>query len=481
MKRAIFSILAIFLFEGCHLGPVYHPPSPPTPEEWKTPQGSERGAPDVNNWWEVFQDDVLNCLETQALENNPSLYATLERVVQARAVVGVRRADLYPNVTLDPSYTDWGTLFKIYLPSNTIIPGFAPLNQPFRAHEMQYTMPFDLNYQVDLWGKIRGQYESAFLTLEAQEGALLTAMLTLTTDLAGYYFQLRTLDAQIDYYQSSIDTLQKNLSLNQSRFNQGLATYIDVTEASLLVTNMESDSYEAIRQRTLLENAIAVLIGQPSSVFYLSHRPLQSLPPTIPAGLPSDILLQRPDLLQAERTLASQHALIGVAYASFLPSLSLTGTLGYSSPDLKDFLQWKSRYWLMGANIGQTIFDAGRNCSNLDAAWAGYRVAKNNYQQQVLIAFREVDDSLNNLEWQLKQYDRLKQSVDAAKKSTFLSLNRYKNGLTTYLEVVNSEQSELVAERNEINLLGASYGSTIQLIKALGGSWPQARPSGHVF
>lgn len=461
----------LLIVSGCRLGPPYEPPCPQAPEAWKAPSEVVQ-TPDFAFWWEVFDDDILNGLEQQAVENSPTLDAAMENVVQARAFAGAQCASLFPQFTLDPSYSNSGSLFQIFLPSVSGLPAIPPF---FRIHQMQYTLPLDLSYQIDLWGKLQSQCDSAYFNSQAQLEAYHVALLTLTTDLASTYFQLRAMDTNIDVLRATLETRRKNLSLNQARYDKGLAANIDVSQAAVLFYNAESDLSDALRQRAVLEDAIAVFVGLPPADFCLEHNPLKEPPPAIPAGLPSDILAQRPDLAQAERTMASQHALIGAAYAAFLPSLELTGNLGYSSPDLRDFLRWKSRLWTIGADISQSIFDGGRNQANLVGAWAGYREAVANYQQQVLTAFKEVEDALNNLEWQANRSHSLEQSVAAAKHTLKLSNNRYKQGLVTYLEVVESERSELETEINAVNILGTRYAATVQLIKALGGSWTSCR------
>jgi multidrug efflux system outer membrane protein len=296
-------------------------------------------------------------------------------------------------------------------------------------------------------------------------------MLTLTTELASNYFQLRSLDSQIDVLQSTISVREKLLKLAQSRFDNGLINHIDVFNATLQLSNVQAEYANNMRLRNLQENALAVLIGLPPPLFSLQHHPLTTKPPVIPASLPSEVLHQRPDIAQAERNMEAQHALIGVAYASFFPSLNLTGTLGFSSPDLKDFMTWQSRFWSYGFNSAQTIFDAGRNCSNLSASWARFSQARNAYQKQILIAFREVEDALKNLEMQNEQSASLEVALSSSQKTIQLSQSRYFKGLTNSFEFIEAEKSVLEAQLNVINLLGVRYLSTIQLIKALGGSW----------
>jgi len=407
-----------------------------------------------------------------AIQNNPNLFAALDRVIEARAQAGVEKSQLYPQFNVNPSFIDNGQLFKIYLPNTpTGTPLFQNIPKTFRIHQMQYSLPVNMSYELDLWGKLKGEYKSAFLSAQSQEEAFRTTLLTLTTDLASYYFQLRALDSQVDLLKKTIESRQKAFDLAKERFNFGIVPYSDVTQASVEVTNAESEFYDAVRQRNLQENQIAVLIGIPASLFSLDSNPLKEQPPQVPGELPSEVLKQRPDIAEAEKKMASEHALIGVAYASFFPSIELTGTLGFLSPDFKNFLKWRSRFWQIGINILQTLFDGGHNTWNLELSIARYKEATEDYKQQILVAFREVEDALNNIDMQRLQGESLKKSSEAAEESSKLSFDRYYGGVTFYVEVVNNERTSLEAQRQYIIILGAQYISTIQLIKALGGSW----------
>jgi outer membrane protein, multidrug efflux system len=467
----VLSLIFLTLLLGCRLGPPYETPSPVIPQEWKGEHPEAVLPPCFTYWWEVFGDENLNVLEQAAVENNPSLYAALQSVVSARAVAGVKKADLYPQLNLNPSYSNQELLFQSFLPSGLSVPGLAALGSPFRFHELQYQLPLNMNYEIDLWGKLRGKYDSAFYNAQAQEEAFYTALLTLTTDLANAYFQVRSFDAQIEILKKTIETREKNYKLNKTRYDKGLVNFLDVTQAETDLANSAATYEDTVRARNLQENKIAVLIGTPASIFCMEANPIKEPPPTIPAGVPSDILRQRPDIAQAERAMASEHALIGVAYASFFPSLSLTGALGFSSPDFSQFLKWISRLWMIGANANENIFDGGRNCSNLEEAVANFKEANGNYQQTILTAFQEVEDALNNLEQEAKQSKQLTLAVQSSTKSTQLAMNRYYHGLGTYLQVVDNERTQLQTELSLANLLGLRYMATIQLIKALGGSW----------
>lgn len=464
------SLAGMLLFAmvcSCRLGPQYTPPEVSVPEQWKGE--TVECTPCVDYWWEVFEDETLSELIWCALENSPNLYAALEKVVEARALAGVSGADLYPQLTLNPAYSTTGELFKLFLPGT--IPNGFNFPSVFRIHQMVYNLPLNLSYQLDLWGKLHSQYDAAFFTAEAQEEAFHTAQLTLTTDLASDYFLMRSLDAQIEVLEGTLASQRKGLELATDRYEKGLAIYSDVSNATYALYNSEATYQDLVRQRALQENAIAVLVGELASEFCLENNPLQYPPPPVPAGLPADILLQRPDLAELERRMAAENALIGAAYASYFPSIQLTGTLGWFSPDAHDFMSWISRFWSMGANAAETVFDGGRLNDNLLAACARFGQAEGNYQQGVVQALREVEDALNNLEMEAKQSISLETASEAATKTAQLSTSRYQNGLVNYLEVVQNEQTDLDARRTLAALLGVRYLSTVQLIKALGGSW----------
>lgn len=468
-----FLLFFVFL-AGCRVGPRYEPPQTAVPEDWKHTHAHNSEATFENYWWEVFDDELLNELELLAVESNPNLYIALERIYEARALAGVEGANLYPQLNLDGNYTSTGFLMKANLPSGIQIPGFPSQIPPFRVHQMQYLLALNLNYEIDLWGRLHDQYDSARYFTESQVYAYWSAMLSLTADVASTYFQVRALDAEIDLLYSNIETRRKNLDLTQNRYKQGLVTLLDVTQAEVDLANVEASLQDAIRGRNLAENQLALLTGQLASNFCVAHRALEGAPPIIPPGIPSTVLLQRPDISEAERQMASEHALINAAYASFFPSFSLTGALGFLSPDAEHFLKWISRYWSIAVNGRQIVFDGGRDYYNLRAAWSRFLEASGAYQQTVLTAFKEVEDALTNIEQQAKQAESLQKAAQAAKKATEISKERYKNGLAIYLEVVENERLQLQAESNLVNVQGLQYVSTIQLIKALGGSWAGA-------
>jgi len=467
-------------FTGCRVGPTYTPPATAVPEEWKNThvaEDSESDTPEIlEHWWEVFNDSKLNALELEALQQSPTLDTALAKVFEARAMAGIAASSLYPHLFFEPSFSDVGTLFKPYLPANFANPTSAPTLgsgstlAPYRIHQMQYMLPLTLNFEIDLFGKLRDRYDAAEFFAESEVYSYQSILLTLTADVATSYFQMRILDAQVVLLKSTIEKRQNNLDINQSRFDKGLVNYLDVTQAQIDLATAKAALDDSIRLRELAANQIAMLTGSIATDFFLDPAPLDSSPPEVPAGLPSLMMLRRPDLAQAERQVASEHALIGAAYAQFFPSLTLTGALGFASPDIKQFLKWISRYWAIGTNMSQMVFDGGYDYYNLQIAISRFQQATGSYKQIVLKAFQEVENALTNIEQHDKQLKHLKDAVVASKKATELSKNRYLKGITIYLEVVENERLNLQTEIEWLNALNLQYAATVALIKALGGS-----------
>lgn len=475
----IFLLIFLSLLPGCSVGPRYIPPCINVPNNWKNIQEECESCDSyysnvyVENWWQIFNDEKLNELETLAQENNRNLFVAWQRIEEARGLMGIAASDFYPHIYLNPQYTNTGELIKNYrnsnIPSNSILSMIS--TAPFRAHEFLYFLPLNASYEVDLWGKIQDQYDAARYHWEGQNEDFEFVLLGLTTDLAAAYFQLRAADAQIDLLLATLKTRQKAFEINSARYDEKITFYASVTQAGEEVDVVLTQYYEVVRQRGVLENLIAVLLGFPASEFCLEHMPLKDLPPCIPEGIPSEVLLRRPDIAEAEFSVRSQHALVKHAYSQFFPSLTLTATVGFESPTFKEFLKWISRYWMIGANANQYVFDGFKLSSNLDLQIARFMEASGTYQQTVLTAFQEVEDALVNLDYYAKQYKSTEATTRWAQKTYELYLDRYKAGLTYYIDVVNTERDLLNYQVNLIELLGFRYIATIQMIKSLGGGY----------
>ncbi len=464
---------------SCSVGPSYIPPCIDIPSDWKNNDEQCRNCEDNNiteqadldYWWQVFDDTKLDELENLAIENNRDLFVAYERIQEARALMGIAASEFYPQINLNPQYTNTGELIKIYGGGSSGTTNTTTAKTVFRAHELYYFMPVNLSYEVDLWGKIQDQYDAAKYNWLAQKKNYEVVMLSLTTNLAIAYYQLRALDAQIDLLLGVLKTRQKALEINQARYEEKITFYADVTLAAEEVDTALGQYTEALRQRDVLEDQIAVLIGVPASEFCLEHLPLRELPPCIPSGIPSEILLRRPDIAEAEYITRSDHASVKSAYAQFFPSLTLTSTGGFESPIFKDFLKWISRFWMGGAQANQLIFDGFKTPYNLETQIARFYEASGEYQQQVLIAFQEVEDALTDIDSYAKQYDIAVATSLWAQKTYQLYLDRYTLGVIYYIDVANTERDLLNYQIAVNTLQGFRYVSTIQLIKALGGGW----------
>ncbi len=469
--RALY--LIVLALTGCSLGPRYEKPAMAEPMHWKAATAEAESTASVENWWDLFQDDDLASLERQVIERNKNLYVAIQKVSEARAMAGIAKSDLYPQAYLNPIYNNVDELIELYGVPPGLFPGLKTIT---RVHEQIYQLPVAMAYEVDLWGKFRGTYNAAKIYAQAQDEALRATLLSLSSQLASHYFNVRTADTHIQLIHKGLELKRAALDLVKAKDQAGIAKASDVLNAQKELCNWEAEYQEALRCRTQFENAIAVLVAVPASEFSLPLKTLEATPPAVPPGLVSAMLLRRPDIAQAERNMASFHAFIGVAYATYFPSLCLTSALGFSSPDLSQFLNWSSRLWQIGANVAQVIFNGWRNRSYVELAFAKFERTKGEYENTVLLAFQEVEDALTDIEQQEKSYRSLDASAASASAIRALTQSRYEQGISNRLDLIQSEIEEINAQRIRLNVLGQRYQSSVQLIKALGGGWDLLPP-----
>jgi multidrug efflux system outer membrane protein len=459
-KKKYVILFCLCLLTACSIGPSYRPSMVMAPKSWKGEHTEKLPLKHFNYWWEIFEDDDLNYLEQQVLKHNNDLAKAIECVQEARSLAGISRSELFPQVNLKPNYKNF--LGLLFFP----IPGAQDIK---RTHMIYQQLPVNVSYEIDIWGKIQNQYLSAFQNAQSIQASSQVVFLTLTTDLAASYFKIRCLDRQINILENTIQVDKEDLALNEINYKGGLVNLLSVTYARQSLANDESTLLESKKTRVLEVNKIGVLIGKPASCVCLKENPVTLMPPKIPAGLPSQILLTRPDIWQAERKMASEHALINVAYASFYPSFDITGSLGYASPDLSQFLTWPGRFWYIGTNINQILFDGGRLDCNLSKAKSKFKQSCYEYQQVVLNAFREVEDALSSIELEDLQLKQLQIALDAANQTVEISSQRYNKGIGTAFEVFNAKKTALATQERFNSLLSLRYFSSLSLIKALGG------------
>ena len=456
-------LVAAGVLSACAVGPNYESPRNLSAKDWKEASAEYKGAIQLQQkWWEIFGDAKLNELEEEALKGNYQLQAAAARVRQARAIARVSEADLFPTVNFDPdAQRNRQSANRPAQPGSTI--------RDYTAN--RFRVPIDMAYEIDFWGKMRRASESAVARAQAAQYGYQTITLTMAGDIAQNYFALRSLDAEREILRNTISLRRKGLEIARSRYRGGISSELDVTRGEAEIAATEAELIGIGKRRAELENAIAVLVGKIPSVFKLSEQASNSNVPKIPIGLASELLQRRPDVAEAERQLAARNAEIGVAKAAFFPAIRLTGQAGFESADLSDILRGASRIWTAGIGVVVPIFEGGRNKANVERAKAVFDENLAQYQGRVLVAFQEVESALAGLRILAEQSDAEARAVSNAQKSSQISTSRYKAGLVTYLEVIDTERTTLANQRLMAQLAGQRMVSSVALIKALGGGW----------
>ncbi len=475
LQPSLVTVVLASWAAGCATGPDYQAPESPTAHAWRwdqhAPQGQESDTL-PSDWWRLFNDPVLDALEQRALSENPGLRQAMERVVEARASTRSTGSALAPSVTLGPSYDTARNSANNRQVSQF---GGGPGGN-IDLTQSQFRMPLDVSYEIDLWGRVRRAMESATALEQANLAAYQTILLTLTADVAVNYFELRALDREIDTLHQTVALRLRSLELTQQRFGAGLARQADRARAETEWANAQADVLDAQRRRARLEHALAALCGESATTFFIEPGSSAAAPPEIPAGLPSELLLRRPDVVEAERRLASESAAIGIAKAEAFPSIRLTGVAGLESVELQDLFTSGSRFWTIGPNVSFPLFTGGRIRADVEAAESRYRQALEKYREQTLAAFREVENTLADLRHYQLQHDHRVQARTAAERTYHLADQRHAGGLSTYLDVVDAQRTLLQAERAQIQNDANRQAATIHLIKALGGGWQVSGP-----
>jgi multidrug efflux system outer membrane protein len=374
------------------------------------------------------------------------------------------RADLLPSIRNDNAWSRYRTS------GNAPSPIGVPV-ESFLAEE--WRVPFDLSYEIDVWGRVRRGFESARERALGAEAARQNILLTLQADIAANYFNLIGVNEEIRTYQDAIELRREALTLFERRLEVGVGTEFQVERTKVELATAEADLAAARRRRAGLRNALAVLCGRPPSGFDTATADSLTNAPAIAPGLPSALLERRPDVAEAERELAARNARIGVAQAAFFPSISLTANGGLQSGELEDLLDWDSRIWGIGPTVSVPVFQGGRLKADLDEARAAYEEAVANYRQSILVAFRDVDDSLAAVRFLREQSEALQRAVDASRNAVRLAFDRYSAGTVNFLEVIDAEGERLQNELARIQVATEQLTATVRLIKALGGGWEE--------
>lgn len=459
------SLAAAAFFTGCAVGPNYKKPPVLAPPAYKS-EGPWRVAAPKDSfpkgaWWETFNDAELNAYEQQLLQANQSVEAAKARLDQARALARVTSAGFFPTFNADPNASR-----NRYSGNRPLV---VTVGRPLT--QSTYEIPFYLNYEPDLFGRVRRSMQASNAALQSAAADLYNTNLVLTAELAADYFSLRELDAELEVVQESVAIQQKGLQLVEDRHAGGVASGLDLAQQQTLLDSTVTQLYLVQQQRAQFEHAIAVLTGTPASTFSVPVRALNATPPAVPLGVPSDLLERRPDIASAERQMAYQNALVGVATAAFYPQLTLFGSGGVQSTSLTNLITGPSAIWAVGGDILQPIFEGGRNRANLAATKASYSEAVANYRESVLTAFQQVEDGLSSLNALSQASASQSAAVADARRALQIANNRYTGGVTNYLDVITAQSALLSNQRLATQLLGQQMVTSVYLVKALGGGW----------
>jgi len=459
LARRLAPLLAALVLAGCATAPP--PAAAPATELptafregnglWTTAAPAEAQA--RGEWWKAFADPALDQLVERAGRDNADVQVAAARLAQARALLRAADAERLPQVGLSAGATREARP-TAGIPPSTVISAGA-----------------NLAWEIDLFGRLAKASDAASLDARAREALLQNTRLLVQAQVAQSYFALRALDSERALVADTVAAYRGTLQLVERRFRAGDVAELEVARVRSEVAATESEALALERQRTRLEHALAVLVGQPASAFRVEPADWRAAPPLVPAGVPSTVLARRPDVAAAQNTMGAALARVGVAKAAWFPSLSLTADGGFASSELSELFKRSAQSWGIGALLALPIFDGGRREAGIANAQGELDVALARYREQVLVAFKEVEDELAALRLLADQQQVQQQAVGAAARATTLSETRWRNGLVSQLELLDAQRSELRNRREALQVRSAQYQATLGLIRALGGGW----------
>ena len=460
-------LTALLTLSGCMVGPNYkRPPAPVTPAfKEKPPDGWKEAQPNdaalKGKWWEIYNDPKLNALEEQVSISNQNVLQAEAQYRAARATVQIARSALFPTLTAGPSAA---------VQQGGATPGLAS-----KSIFSTYEIPFDVSYQVDLWGSIRRNVRANAETAQATEAQLENIKLTYQADLAQDYFQLHGTDGDVALLQSTVDSYAGFLKLTQARHDSGVASGADVAQAETQLDTAKEQLIDLGVARAQYEHAIAILIGKAPAEVSIPAQPIKQQPPEVPVAMPSTLLERRPDIAIAERQMASLNEQIGIADAAYYPSLTLSAGAGLASSSFVNLFSWAGRFWSAGATLSQTLFDAGKRRGQVDVAKANFDAGMASYRQTVLTAFQQVEDELAALRILEQETGATTETVQAAQTALDITVAQYKAGTANYLQVETQQSALFAAQETLVNLLTRRMVSSVLLVQALGGGWDSSQ------
>lgn len=471
---------------GCTVGPKYHTPTVQTPaayrevtpenakdiDNWKQAQPSD--AVIRGNWWEVFNDPTLNSLESQVNVSNQSIASAAASFLAARAIVKEARSQLFPTVSVSPSITEekQSANLKAFAAGSS---GGAGAPAPTTSAFTEYSLPFDATWVPDLWGKVRNTVKSNIYAAQASSADLANTRLAIHSEVAVDYFELRSEDALKQLLDSTVQAYQQSLNLNKVLYDTGIESDESVAQAETQLETTEAQDTNVGILRSQYEHAIAMLVGQPASTFSIPFKALDTTPPPVPFGLPSELLERRPDISASERLVAQANAQIGIAEAAYFPTLTLSASGGLQSSSISDWFSWPSRFWSVGPSLAETLFDAGLRKATVEQYRATYDETVANYRQTVLAAFQQVEDNLSSLRILSREIEQQDVAIKSSQRYLTIATDRYRLGIDPYLNVITAQATLLANQQTKVNLQMQQIVSSVQLIEAIGGGWTRAQ------
>jgi NodT family efflux transporter outer membrane factor (OMF) lipoprotein len=440
------------------------PPAAPQTQPFRVAQPSDSAL--RGDWWQMFNDPELNRLEEQVNVSNQNIAQAMAAYFSARAVVRESRAQYFPTATVSPSITRQRV-------NSTNTSGA-------KGSVANYTLPGDASWEPDLWGRVRNTVAANAAAAQVSAADLENTRLSIHSELAVDYFQLRGEDNLKQLLDSTVVAYQQSLELTKALYETGIDSDESVAQAETQLESAEAEDTNIGILRAQLEHAIAVLVGQPPSTFTVPSQAQQPAPPEVPVAAPSDLLERRPDIAAAERAMAQANAQIGVATAAFYPSVTLSGSAGFNSTSFTDWFSWPNRVWSVGASLAETVFDAGLRKATVQQFRGVFDEDVAIYRQTVLTAFQQVEDNLSSARILAQQVGQQDAAVNSAQRNLSLATDRYRLGIDPYLNVITAETTLFTNQQTSVNLRTEQMTSSVELIEALGGGWNVAQlPSAH--
>jgi len=475
-------LLLSCVLTGCVVGPKYHAPAVQAPAAYKESptQFKESGPWTVaqpqdaklrGDWWEIFNDPELNALEKQLNIDNQNIKQYFENFMEARALIRQARSQYFPTLGTTPAFSRQRSSANLGNSANAANAGGSGVITNSGQQSTLYSLPLDVSWVPDLWGKVRNEVRASQYSAQVSAADLENERLTEQANLAQYFFEIRGQDALIQLYAGTIKADQNAFDRTRALYETGVDDKISMIEAQNTLESAQSAATNLGILRAQYEHAMAVLVGKAASDFSIPFRPITTAPPPIPIGMPSLLLERRPDVAAAERTMAAANAQIGIAYAAYYPTLTLSADGGIESSAFKRLFTWPSRFWSIGPSVSETIYDGGLRRATVNQYVATYNADLATYRQTVLTAFQQVEDTLAQVRLLSQQIEQQRRVVASAQVALNLELGRYQTGIDPYIDVVTLQTTLLADQQTLATLQVEQMTGAVELVEALGGGW----------